>query len=264
MYSSALEDWLHTRSNLTVFLIVCGTFVTLVVAAPHVRRLLGGRAPSKEVSDGASEAFKAIISFIVFLLAFSLVQVQGQLRSVEEVVAKEANTLNAMDRALLRFGADGTLALRTVLRDYARTIVQDEWPALVAGERGAKAEETFARLSRGIRTAEPVSARQQALYTQMLTYLDDLSDQRERRIDASELGLSNLYWWTLLALFALLTMLSTLMQPTVERALALGGLTCAASLLFALVLIIDSPFAGETSVSAAPISRVIGVMEARD
>jgi hypothetical protein len=52
------------------------------------RRLVYRREVTKEVSDGAADAFKAIVTFTVFLLAVSLVLVQGHLHSAEERVLR--------------------------------------------------------------------------------------------------------------------------------------------------------------------------------
>src|SRR5260221_10898761 len=100
MFLHHLDTWLHALPNFWVFTFIPATLVIAVAIAPQLRRLIYRRELSKEVSDGAADAFKAIVTFTVFLLAFSLVLVQGHFHAAEEIVSKEANTINTLDRQL--------------------------------------------------------------------------------------------------------------------------------------------------------------------
>ena len=263
MLSHFFERWLAAMPNIWIFLIICGVMVVTVVLAPRVRRRLIRRTIAKEYSDAANDTFKAIIPYVMLLLTFSLVQVQGQFRSAEEIVSKEANTLNVMDRTMLRFGMVEVTAGRQVLKDYARSVTQDEWPVLGFGDRARATSAVFDQLNRVIQSIEPVTNRQQSLHHQLLVHLDELADFREHRIASAELGLTDIYWWTVISLFLLLVILASIAQPTVDRAVTLGGLTCAVGLMLSLVVITDKPFSGQTMVSPAPIERVIRVMGTR-
>ena len=259
----SLEEWVHSLSNITVFTLIPATLVIAVALAPQLRRLVYRRDVSKEVSDGAADAFKSIVTFMVFLLAFSLVLVQGHFHQAEEIVTREANTINTVDRQLWRLPGEPAAASRRVLQDYARSIVRDEWPAMAHEQRAAETSRLLGELYGKILAIDTTTNREQSVYHQILVHLDELSDEREHRLESAEEGLGNLYWGTVIGLALLLVILASLAQATPERAFALGGLICAASLMISLVVIINKPFTGESVVAPSSIERVIRAMEER-
>ena len=258
-----LDDWLHSLPNFWVFTIIPITLVVGVAIAPRLRQLVYRREVAKEVSDGAADAFKAIVTFTVFLLAFSLVLVQGHLHSAEEIVTREANTINTLDRQLWRLAGGPSSSSRRTLQDYARSIVRDEWPSMAHAQRAPETSKLLGDLYGSVLSIDTTTNREQSVYHQILVHLDELSDEREHRLESAEEGLGNLYWGTITGLSILLVLLASLAQPTPERAFALGGLMCAAALMISLVVILNKPFTGETVVSPAPIERVLRAMEAR-
>ena len=68
-----------------------------LVAAPYVGRKLGLTVPNKDRADYIIRAQSTLITVTALLLAFSLVQAQGNLRKTEELVANEASTFNTLD-----------------------------------------------------------------------------------------------------------------------------------------------------------------------
>src|SRR5262245_60338896 len=120
------------------------------MAAPWVGTRLRLTAPTKARPDFVIRAQATVMSFIAVILAFSLVQVQGNLRKVEELVAKEAGQLDLMDRQLLRDGDRKVADLRTLLWDYTNAILQDEWPGLKYGIESIRTEQSFQPLSRAV------------------------------------------------------------------------------------------------------------------
>jgi Protein of unknown function (DUF4239) len=258
-----LEEWVHALSNIWVFTLIPATLVMAVAVAPQLRRLIYYPDITKEVSDGAADAFKSIVTFLVFLLAFSLVLVQGHFHQAEEIVTREANTINTVDRQLWRLPGEPAAASRRVLQEYARSIVRDEWPTMAHEQRSDVTSRLLGDVYGKILAIDTTTNREQSVYHQILVHLDEISDEREHRLESAEEGLGNLYWGTVIGLALLLVALASLSQATPERAFALGGLICAAALMISLVVILNKPFTGETVVSPSSLERVIRAMEER-
>ena len=81
----------------------------------------------------AHDALAVVIGFAGLILAFSLVQEQNYVRNLEAQVGAEASSLSRLDRLLVRFGEPGDDALRISLREYANSIVKEEWQELSEG-----------------------------------------------------------------------------------------------------------------------------------
>ena len=101
----------------------------------------------------AHDALTVVIGFAGLILAFSLVQEQNNVRNLEAQVGTEANTLAQLDRLLVRYGNPGGDTLRISLREYATSIVNDEWPQLsksrVSGRTTRLLREIYPRCVRG-------------------------------------------------------------------------------------------------------------------
>lgn len=246
-----------------IYVIVVPGLVILTALASYAGRRILRLSVNDERSRGALEAFKAIVSGVIFLLAFMLVQAQGNLQSLEKLVGQEASYLNTLDRSLLRYGTAEFSDLRNVARRLGTTIVGEEWPAMARGERSAAAEDLLNQLSRRIRTTDPQTPRQNLLFTELVTTLDAFSDRREELITGANVALPPLFWDTILGLILVLLGLALAVSPNRERVLTMTGVIAAAGLVLSLVIITEAPFAGGAQVDPAPISRAVQMMEAR-
>jgi len=205
-----------------------------------------------------------VISFTGLVLAFSLVQANGNLRNLETPVATEAHNIDQMDRLILRYGDPAISALRGPLRDYANSIVRDDWPELRKGRPSEQTTALFGPISRSILAIEPPPGRQSLIYAEMLKKVDEVAaDRKARVIAATKLELPSVFWETIVGLLAILLLLATFSETTSGRAVALGCQGFGIALLVALIFIFDEPFKGQTSVSPEPIVTVVTEMQAR-
>lgn len=256
-------EYLQDLSTATVFLTMGVTMVGLIAAMPLLRGKVLRLTVSRALSDGASDAFKAVAGFMVFVVGFSLIQVQGQFRTSEDLALREANLVYSLDRALFHFGTPPAIAARADLQDYARSIIEEEWPLLAHSKRNARTDALFKKLNADIRLLEGETGRQRAAEGQMLRALDDMGDLREARIAAADFGLLPLYWWVMAGLFAILLTLAFFTLPTPDKILANCGMICAVSVLLTLVLVYEDPFAGDIVVSPTAMKRVMTLMTDR-
>lgn len=252
-------QWFHNLPDFGVFVVVLLLLGLPLAAAAHVFGGVARRPHHPGVASGAWEATKLLVASAGAVLAFSLVQVQGNLRNAQELVIREATTLEAMYRHLASFGADAVTAARPVLRAYTASIVQDDWPAMSRGraQRSAKTDAAFAALSNAIHVLAPADSRQGTLYGELIRATESASVTRESRLADAAGTLPGLFWYTMLALFLLLAGLATMMERKHERTLAMAGIAIGLSLMIALVIVIDGPYDGETAVGPGPLLRVL-------
>ena len=199
-----------------------------------------------------------ITGFTGALLAFSLVQAQGNLRSVEKMVATEAMQLRQMDRVLASYGDERVVVIRDAVRAYAQSVVSDEWPKLSEGSNSPVTAQLFRTLSQKILAIEPVPGRQAIIYGDLVKMADQLAESRQDRLSATDLALPSIYWEMIGCLMVLLITFSAFVAP--RRAISLGGLGAGLALLITLVFIFDQPFLGDVSVTPDPIVRALLVM----
>jgi hypothetical protein len=161
-------------------------------------------------------------------------------------------------------GTQRTRPFRAALRDYADSIVKDEWPKLSKERSSERTTELFRPISRAILAIEPAPGRQSLIYAEVLKKVDEIAaDRKARVVAATKLELLSIFWETIIALLVILLLLATFSEATFGRAVALAGQGFGLALLVAIVFIFDEPFKGQTTVSPEPILKVVAEMQAR-
>ncbi len=144
-------NWLYTLPNVGVALLFGLVGAVSFAATPFLREKLWRNRMRSDHSDAASSAFSVVIGFTGLVLAFSLVQAQGNFRNLEMQVSAEAHDLAQLDRLLVRYGDQNVAAIRAPLHEYANSILTDEWPQL----RKGRSSERTAALFRPVSTGHP-------------------------------------------------------------------------------------------------------------
>jgi len=230
--------------------------------APLLRARLFGRVSQAE-SEIARSTMATITSITGVVLAFSLVQAQGNLRAVQQTVADESMQLNQMDRLLTRYGDAKVAAIREAAHTYADSIVVDEWPKLSERSRSPRTAVLFRTLSASILAIQPAPGRETVIYADLVRITDQLAESRENRLIATDLGLQPIFWGVIMALMLVLIGFAAFVEPGRGEIISLAGLGVGLALLTALVFIFDQPFLGGVSVTSDPIANVLKVMRAR-
>lgn len=252
--------FLYSLSDVSVAALFGVVVAVVFAAAPLVRARLFGPVSAAN-AEIARTSMTAITGFTGAVLAFSLVQAQGNLRSVEQTVAAEAMQLSQVDRLLVSYGDAPAGSIRETIRAYAESVVADEWPQLSRHGTSGRTAELFHEVTQQILALRPVSARETVIYSDLVKSVDQLAENRHERLIATDLGLPPIYWEVIVSLLLLLVAFSAFVEP--QRAISLGGLGAGLALLITLVFIFDQPFLGNVSVTPAALVDVLQVIGGR-
>jgi hypothetical protein len=250
---------LYSLSDLAIVILFSAAIALVFMAAPLIRHKLFG-----EVSDSVSEFARAtmtpITGFTGVVLAFSLVQAQGNLRSVQRTVSMEALQLNQLDRLAFSYGPELT-PVRQAARDYAQSVVSDEWSRLAKHSYSPRSTELFRLLSQRVLSIQPTAARENVIYSDLVRMTDQLAESRQERLSESELALPPIFWEVIGSLTILLIIFAGFVNA--RHAMSLGGLGAGVALLISLVIIFNQPFLGDSSVKPTAIVKAVQMMNAR-
>lgn len=252
-----LLTFLHQLPDVAILALVVGVLTFLAAFAPVVTRLVLRGPRDTDLEDAAFEGYKAVVGMVGVVLAFSLVQVNGNLQTIETLVGKEGTAIAAVDRILVRSGEPDLMAQRTALTNFGTAVVQREWPLLASGDRSPDADAAYTILSRGVRANAPSDIRQQSIFAELLKQMDDLSELREEVIAASDIALPDFFWITTGGLLLVSLILAALTAPSLKQRVGVAAAAAAVSLLLTFVIIVDRPFEGQTSVSPKPIQKAL-------
>lgn len=254
-------DWLHHQSDLTVFAVLTLPFVFAVLAASILaHRFL----PSLYNDDSGFEimdGFIAVASVAGIILAFTLVEVDAHLATIEDNIAREAESVEALDRSILGYGEGEFAATHALLLRYATTIAGEEWPNMAVNGAGSPGvEDLCERIDNAVRAENPTTPRQTEEFAEALKALDEMKMLREERLEAASVSLPSLFWKSLIVLFLLLVAIASQTEPTRKRLVGMAAISTTLGVLLAITVILDAPFAGEEAVTPHEFERIIAVM----
>ncbi|GGH12324.1 hypothetical protein GCM10007036_10060 [Alsobacter metallidurans] len=256
-----LDRFVSSQSDPVLLLSgVVGMAGLAVLVALAVRRIL--RRVDPAVLEGQSKLAEAVhgglLAFAIFVLALVLTDVRANFGRADDAALREASVLARLDRDLAR-AADSPAApqaaeARAALKRYGRAVAEFEWKALAepAPRLSEEAGQRLAELVAAVRRLPPGEA------AGLAGLLDKAEELRQGRLESATKSVPALFWEVIaLFLFGAMVMNG---RHTLDR---FGlGLIClhmgAIGMVVALILAMDSPFRGETSVSPAAIVRAVG------
>ena len=240
--------WLHSFSNfsLVLSLLVVGLLITVIIPV-YVRKFFK-LEPNEHMGQGAEEAFKIIVSIVLLLIAFSLVQTQGDHQNADALVAKESALIIKLHRALDAYG-DEAKSQQAELVAYAKSIANDEWPALATGKRSAATTTALVKLGQDARKLSPSSPSQQLLRSEIVSTTTQLNDVREARISSASAQLPTYLYQAIALALIFLVVFAWFLTPLFKMVMYVGGVTVGVALLLALLFSLEGLYSGENAVS---------------
>jgi hypothetical protein len=139
--------------------------------------------------------FSFVITLYAFLLGFIVVNLWQTFDQADRNVAKEAETVGIVYMLVGALPDSGHV--RQLLDDYATSVVHDEWPAMNDGRGSPKTEDIYVRIWLEARALSPVTAKEAALYKELLDQMSAFTRYRRDRIFLINGSLPLVFWWSI-------------------------------------------------------------------
>ncbi len=206
----------------------------------------------------AGTVYAVILAFILFAAWNDFTAAQG-------VVTDETVTLENLADAGNGLPAQVRDRFERDTRDYARLVVEQEWPLMARGQSSPQVRQCLDDLGRLVRQARAVPGADPLVIDHTMTYLGQLRARRQTRLLESQSALPAILWVVLIAGGAV-TLLFALLVATGDFTMHAVQVVLLAALL-ALVLVairdIKSPFQGVVHVDAGDMQKALQLLEAR-
>jgi hypothetical protein len=250
--------WLTNRPGwvLVLFLFF---FTALAMTGPFLVRRRVRLAQLRGNNEVAGFKFAVIGVLYAVLLAFVVIISWERFHDAESALAKEAGAGATIYR--LGGGLDETsaAALRANLGAYLRSVLADEWPAMVRGHSSAATTRMLGDLYDLVIRYPAANLHDANVQADLLTALDQVTRARRERLVMAEGTVPEVIWFVLF-LGAALTISFTFFFGT-ENLVAQSCMTgiLAAIILSAVLVVIalDRPYTGAIVVSREPIRAVL-------
>jgi hypothetical protein len=261
---SFLNSFLNYAPNYVVALVFASAFAVASVLVTMVTHKLMPYEFDGEATSIADKVHSSLIGFAVLVMAFAIGEARGNLTKATDAVSQEAFQIKTLDRQLVSFGKEVTLAARKGLVDYANSVVTDEWPLLsdLNPTEASRTRLLLATLSLEIRSLQPTNKNQELLKPALESSLDALEKSHSGLIDKASNQVPGLFWAMIVALVAIGMVFNIRYKPTKLNYILTAAHMAALGVAIAFLAMLDAPFRGETSVSPDLITQVISKLSA--
>lgn len=244
---------------LTGLLWVGGAAVVVAVVAYLIRKYGPDEGRSAN-NEAAGQVFTIVGGLHAVLVAFVLIALFDSVTQASDAAYREADGLVAVTWASDALSDDTGRQVRQFSREYATTVVNDEWPAM---RRGTDFESTgwsqLDRLRRVVADAPATDEWQVDRKTEAAAQLWQVYEARQARLDAAGGEISSVVWFVLVAGSVLAICLPLMFGGPLMRTHVLIVATLAATitLLMYAAYQLQNPFGGGAEISPAAFEAAI-------
>lgn len=235
--------------------VLCALLVVLVVGASLAGLWLVRRSTELESLSAHNDVAGFIIAVVgvVYgvMLAFVVVIVWERFDAADEIADREATLVEALYRDAAALTGH-VPALRSQLRSYARSVVEDEWPAMASSQdESERTDEAMAGVFSAYRSVDPANPNYQIYLDAAIGRLDDLAEARRARISASSSQLPQPLWVLVLVGGLIVVAFTYFFAVSSFRAhgLMVAALAAMIALTVFLIVSLTFPYSGDLAVA---------------
>ena len=243
-------------------LVVVLSVVLAIVGLLSIHRLLVPLIHLDSYSEATSTTHQTIALVYGVTIAFTIFLVWEHLDTAQATTQHEASDLEAIYRLAEQLPESDRAQVQGLSWSYAQVVVEEEWPLLAHAQGSPHAQDTLDELRTSIQEFAPQTMGEQALYTQMLTQVVTLEDNRGLRLLESNEGVPPLLW-IVLVITGILTVtfayLYGMEHPRVQI-VRVAVLTVVVALSLYTVRVIEYPYVGDVQVRPEAFEKVLDRM----
>ena len=235
---------------------VVATAVLALIMAILARRLLFSRRDARLEGHAklAEVVHNSLLAFSVFVLALVLTEVRSNLGKADDLELREASLIARLTRDLDALGGENAAAAAERVKEYVESAVSAEWKALAEHEPSF-AEETTRAMASLVMQVHTVAASHPAAAATLHGHVEKLEELRQTRLESATKAVPAVFWWVM-GVFIIGAMIMNGRHDLDAFSMTLIAFHMGAiGLVVAMILVMDSPFRGETSVSPTALLR---------
>jgi len=215
----------------------------------------------KAHNDLTNAIFQAIALAYTVLLAFVVVVAWQNYDKAIAHTETEANCLVDLYRSSSAFGKPFETEAHSLVGDYVKIVMREEWASLGRGEESMKARTILRDMWLHYMSYEPKTEKESIFYTESINKLDDLREMRRLRIIDSRTGIHPVLWFVL-TVGAITTISFTFFfgsDKFINHAIMASILSVIIVLILLTILSFSFPFTGSGRIEPKMFMQVIGL-----
>ena len=236
-----------------VFLAVAFSITGLLIVWRFVPRQM-----LKAHNDLTAAIFEAIAMAYTVLLAFVVVVSWQNFDKAETHAITEANCLVGLYKSSAAFVQPFQNDVRSLIKEYAYVVINEEWPSLARGEESIKARTILGNIWTLYTEYEPKTRKEEIFLAESLRKLDELRETRRLRIIDSGTDVHPILWFVLIV-GAITTIVFTFFfgsDKFITHAIMASVLSAIIALILLTILSFSFPFTGSVHIEPKAFRQV--------
>jgi hypothetical protein len=257
-----LNDLLAFQSKTIIFTVFSiAPFVLLFVFYWIFKMALRGKTLPDDDQSFLTNTLTGLITLACISIGFSYsIAIQNQSQADSDLV-NEAVHIESLERFLTIDGSPEGLKARQYLREYAASIVKDEWPQFLNGNTSPVTTELADKFERHIENIQPLTPKQTSIYSAIIANVEKVKSARLQRILNSTTSIPAIFTRlnNLLILLIIIVSAFLMVQTSHIKKFALTLQCFIFSLFLGGIVVLDYPYIGPSPVSPDSIISVMKV-----
>ena len=176
-------------------LITLGVVFASIFGLLIARKWLDEHHPELKGQHDITDPYSQFVAMLfAVLLGFMVADSMQRFGVARETVQLEASSLGNVFRLAEGLPKDNEDKLRDLCAQYAKEVVEDEWPMLALHKDSPKAWLIYRQLWNTTMTFEPTTQRQSNAQTALMEAMKELGNSRRMRVEALHSGLPTVLW----------------------------------------------------------------------
>ncbi len=176
-------------------LITLGVVIASIFGLLIARKWLDKHHPELKGQHDITDPYSQFVAMLfAVLLGFMVADSMQRFGEARETVQSEASSLGNVFRISEGLPKQYEDKLRDLCAQYAKEVVEDEWPMLALHKDSPKAWLVYRQLWNATMTYEPSTQRQSNSQQALMEAMKDLGNSRRMRVEALHAGLPNVLW----------------------------------------------------------------------
>ena len=244
------EQPLGPLITFTALIFVGYCWLGCIFVRPILRLFVHSQRGTNDVVGYVLSCFGVFYGLLLGLIAVASYQ---NLADVEDNVAREVASLDALYQDVSTYPAPHGQNLRWLLRDYCRYAFKYAWDEYAEGRVSAGEQTRITAFHERLLAFEPETESQKIVHGETIRQFNGFLENHQVRQNSVTTGIPTVMWYVVLVGAALNIALIWLFEMRLVTHLFLGGiLAFFLGTMIMLIGVLDRPFQGDVSVSSEP------------
>ncbi len=146
---------------------------------------LHAKFKSQNVKEAALSLFGVLAILVSLLLSLAFGDVIAELVQIRNAVEREVLAIKEAYNYLELFDIEKTSKIRSLLIEYAQSVIDDDWPALAHDRLAQRTDKVAQQLTKAFTKLVPINPLQEMLHPRIAGDIDMMSDYRFSRFETA-------------------------------------------------------------------------------